>query len=141
MINRIILTGRLTRDPEVRNTTTGKIVANFAIAVDRRIKSGDQTADFFNISVWGQSAEFAQNYLKKGRLVGIDGRLQTRKYTDANGNNREAVEVVADNVSLLDRPRDDGYAPSESGAPQPAAAGAKANLEPADDEYDPFADS
>jgi len=142
MVNRVILIGRLTRDPELRTTSTGKNVANFSIAVQKRIKPQDpneRDADFFNIKAWNQTAEYVNNYLTKGRLVAVDGRIETRRYVDNQGVNREVVEIIADNVNGLDRPRDDqGGAPSYSGgggqsAPRPVAA-------PAADEYDPFAE-
>lgn len=137
-VNRVVLVGRLTRDPELRTTTTGKQVTDFSIAVDKRIKptDGSPTADFFRVSAWGQTAEFVANYLTKGRLVAVDGRLQSRKYTDKDGNNREVVEVVADNVQGLDRPRDDG-GNNMAGTAAVHAGGASV---PKDDEYDPFAD-
>ncbi|HEY0866607.1 MAG TPA: single-stranded DNA-binding protein [Fimbriimonas sp.] len=142
-LNRVVLIGRLTRDPEFRTTPNGKNYAAFGIAVQKRIKPQDpneRDADFFNIKVWGQSAEYVKNYLTKGRLVSIDGRLETRRYTDQQGVQKDIFEIVADNVQGLDRPRDDsGAAPSGNtgyssggGAPRPAA--------PAEDEYDPFAD-
>lgn len=133
-LNRVVLIGRLTRDPELRNTTTGKSVVSFSIAVDRRFKSeGQQDADFFRISAWGQTAEFVANYVTKGRLVAVDGRLQQRKYTDRDGNERETVEVVADHVNGLDRPR-------EAGAPAPSKGDAPVATAPTGEEYDPFAD-
>lgn len=138
-LNRVIMIGRLTRDPELKTTTTGKSLVSFSIAVDKRIKpnDGSPTADFFNIKAWGNTAEFVANYLAKGRLVAVDGRLETRKYTDQSGNNREITEIVADNVQGLDRPREDGApAPRQGGN---AGAGASAAV-PAVDEYDPFAD-
>ncbi|MDI9636842.1 single-stranded DNA-binding protein [Kamptonema cortianum] len=134
-VNNVVLIGRLTRDPEIRTTTSGKPVANFSIAVTKRFKpqDGSPDADFFNIVAWGSSAEFVSNYLGKGRLVAVEGRLQSRRYTTQDGNQRDVVEVVADNVQGLDRPRDDqgGSGGGEShGEPVPAAL----------DEYDPFAD-
>lgn len=133
MVNRVILIGRLTRDPEHRTTTTGKSVASFSLAVTKRFKpqDGSPDADFFRISAWGPQADYVKNYLAKGRLVAVDGRLQSRRYQDSNGVDREVVEVIADTVQGLDRPRDDagGGAPSAS---SPA---------PAEDEYDPFADA
>lgn len=136
-LNRVIMIGRLTRDPELKTTTTGKSLVSFSIAVDKRIKpnDGSPTADFFNIKAWGNTAEFVANYLAKGRLVAVDGRLETRKYTDQSGNNREITEIVADNVQGLDRPREDGApAPRQGGG-----SGSNAAV-PAVDEYDPFAD-
>lgn len=107
-INRVILVGRLTRDPESRQTTTGKTVANFGIAVQKRFKTeGEPDAEFFNVSAWGQQADYITNYGGKGRLVSVDGRLSSRKYTTQNGDNREVVEVVAESLSLLDSPRED----------------------------------
>ena len=165
-LNRVTLIGRMVRDPELRTTNTGKNVVEFSIAVDKRIKPQDPnqpTADFFRCKAWNQQADFVSNYGGKGRLCAVDGRLETRKYVDKDGNNREIVEVVADNVQLLDRPRDaeggdsggsgGGYsAGSGSGgdrnssgggggysAPRPAAQPARPAA-PAADEYDPFAD-
>ncbi len=130
-VNNVVLVGRLTRDPDVRTTPNGKQVANFSLAVDRRFKSQDgQDADFFNVVAWGNSADFVAKYLGKGRLVAVEGRLQQRKYTTQEGHVRDVVEVVADNVQGLDRPRDDsggGYSPSQSQAPN-------------EEEYDPFAE-
>lgn len=132
MINRVILVGRLTRDPETRTTTTGKSVTDFSIAVQKRIKpqDGSPDADFFRVVAWERTAEYVANYLTKGRLVAVDGRLQSRKYTDKDGMNREVVEVIADNVQSLERPRDD------AGAPATAAVAAAPGI----DEYDPFTD-
>jgi len=140
VINRVVLVGRLTRDPELRTTAGGKSVVSFSIAVQKRIKPSDGSpdADFFNISAWDKSAEYVANYLTKGRLVAVDGRLQSRKYTASDGTNREVVEVVADNVQGLDRPRDDQPG---GGAPMAGSAAVKAPAAaPNVDEYDPFAD-
>ena len=142
MINRVVLVGRLTRDPELRTTNTGKSVVSFSIAVDKRFKSnrdGDATADFFRIQAWDKTAEFVANYLSKGRLVAVDGRLESRKYTDKDGNNREVIEVIADNVQGLDRPRDDGPGGGGGGAMTGGGSSAGGAAPPAD-EYDPFAD-
>ena len=85
-VNRVVLIGRLTRDPELRTTSTGKNVVEFSIAVNKRIKpqDGSPDADFFRIKAWGQTADYVNNYLAKGRLVAVDGRLETRKWTDQN---------------------------------------------------------
>lgn len=126
-MNRVVLIGRLTRDPELKTTTTGKQVTSFGIAVDKRMKPADgPTADFFNVSAWGKTAEFVAVYLTKGRLVAVDGRIETRKYTDRDGNAREAFEIVAENVQGLDKPKDEA-----ARAVPPAQK---------EDEYDPFAD-
>lgn len=157
-LNRVVLIGRLTRDPELRTTNTGRNVVEFSIAVDKRVKPqepGAQTADFFRIKAWGNTADFVSNYLTKGRLVAVEGRLETRKFVDKEGHNREIVEVVADNVQGLDRPRDEqGGAPGQQsygGGQQSYGGGGgqsygggggrpAAQTAPAADEYDPFAD-
>lgn len=100
-MNRIILIGRLARDPELRFTSSGKAVANFSVAVNRTF-SRDGEADFFNIVVWGKVAENCANYIAKGRLVGIEGRLQNRTYETQAGEKRYITEIVADNVEFLD---------------------------------------
>jgi single-strand DNA-binding protein len=140
MLNRVVLIGRLVRDPELRTTTSGKSVVSFSIAVNKRVKAQDGTeADFFRVTAWGQTAEYVNTYLTKGRLVSVDGRLDTKKWTDKDGNNREGVEIVAENVSGLDRPRDD-----EGGTTAPRASSGRGSSAPtptpASDEYDPFAD-
>jgi single-strand DNA-binding protein len=140
MINRVVLIGRLTRDPELRTTSTGKNVVEFSIAVNKKIKpqDGQPDADFFRIKAWGQTADYVSNYITKGRLVGVDGRLETRKWTDQNGANRETVEIVADNVNALDRPREDGG--GNGGNYSGGGGGNRPSPAPAADEYDPFAD-
>ncbi len=140
MLNRINLIGRLVRDPELRTTNTGKNVVEFSIAVQKRLKPRDPNepdADFFRVKAWNQTAEYVSNYLTKGRLVVVDGRMESRKFVDNNGANREVWEVVADNVSGLDRPREDG---APAGAGSPAAARPAGGAAPSADEYDPFAD-
>ena len=143
MINRVVLVGRLTRDPELRTTTTGKSVCDFSIAVNKRVKptDGSSDADFFRVNCWERTAEYVSNYLHKGRLVAVDGRLQTRKYTANDGTNREVVEIVAENVQGLDRPRDDdGAAKGGAAAGGGARAAVAAGSAPSAEEYDPFAD-
>lgn len=121
-LNRVVLVGRLTRDPELRTTTTGKDVVSFSIAVDKRLKptDGSPTADFFRVTAWEAVGRFVNDYLSKGRLVAVDGRIETRKYQDSQGASRETFEIVADNVQGLDRPRDDSVGSTS-------------------DNYDPFA--
>lgn len=139
MVNRVVLIGRLTRDPEHRTTTTGKSVCDFSIAVSKRFKpqDGSPDADFFRVSAWGATADYVANYLAKGRLVAVEGRLQSRKFQASDGSNREVVEIVADNVQGLDRPRDDNGGGGNAGAPASKGSSAPA---PNPDEYDPFAD-
>lgn len=143
MVNRVVLIGRLTRDPEMRTTTTGKSVVEFSIAVNRRTKSPDGTdADFFRCKAWNQTAEYVANYLTKGRLVAVEGRIEQRKYTASDGTNREVFEIVADNVQGLDRPRDDQGGGGGGGYGGGAAGGGPVGGGPAPDAdgYDPFAD-
>lgn len=118
MLNRVILVGRLVADPELRYTPSGVPVASFRLAVDRQFKSqsGDRETDFINIVAWRRSAEFASNYLGKGRLVAVEGRLQIRQWTTNDGQKRTTAEVVADNIQGLDRPREGGAAPAREAA-------------------------
>ncbi len=127
MINRVVLVGRLTRDPELRTTNTGRQVASFRMAVNRTYGQ-DEQADFFNVVCWSQTAEFVSNYLTKGRLVGVDGRLQTRTWEDQEGRKRYEFEVVAERVKGLDRPRDsesrDDYSDvGDADIPEPSDSG------------------
>ena len=101
-LNTTILTGRLTADPEVRYTTNEKPVAHFRIAVDRPKKNGEKSADFLNCTAWGNLAKTCGEYLKKGRLVAVEGRLQIRAYKDKNGQDRDWTEIVANSVQMLD---------------------------------------
>ena len=105
MLNRIILIGRLTADPQLRYTTNSNAVTNFTLAVDKSFvgQDGEQGVDFINIVVWRKLAETCANHLHKGRLVAVEGRLEIRSYDDQQGIRRKAAEVVADNVRFLDR--------------------------------------
>lgn len=106
MLNRVCLVGRLTRDPELRFLPeTGTPVATFTLAVNRNFKNkqGEIEADFIPIVVWRRLAELCANYLSKGRLVAVSGRIQTRSWEDESGRRRYVTEVVADEVSFLDR--------------------------------------
>ncbi|MGB9803205.1 MAG: single-stranded DNA-binding protein [Desulfofundulus sp.] len=108
MLNKVILIGRLVREPELRYTPNGVAVARFTIAVDRPFASrqGERETDFIDIVVWQKQAEVCTQYLGKGRLVAVEGRLQIRSYDDSQGVRRKAAEVVAEQVRFLDRPRD-----------------------------------
>jgi single-strand DNA-binding protein len=138
MLNRVVLIGRLVADPELRYTPSGVPVANFRIAVDRRFTNaaGERETDFINIVAWRQSAEFAANYLGKGRLVAIDGRLQIRQWTTQDGQRRQTAEVVADSIQGLDRPREGG-ARAPEGESAPAS---ESSEEGGDDVPGPWAD-
>jgi single-strand DNA-binding protein len=129
-LNRVVLVGRLTRDPELKYTPAGVPIATMGIAVDRFTKdeSGNYEVDFFNVTAWRRTAEFAQNYLKKGRLVSVDGRLQTRSWVDqATGMKRSAVDIVADNLDPVGpRPAGDEFVPEggDHAAAEPAPTSA-----------------
>lgn len=107
-MNNVNIIGRLTRDPELRTTTTEKQVCSFSLAVQKRFKpqDGSADADFFDCVAWGQQAEYTANYLTKGKRVAVTGRLQSRKYT-VGDQQRTVIEIVADEVQGLDRPKED----------------------------------
>jgi single-strand DNA-binding protein len=118
MINRVVLVGRLTKDPDLRFTPNGVAVANFILAVDRFRKNaaGEKEADFIPIVVWQKSAEACANYIGKGSLIAVDGRIQVRTYDDKNGERRWITEVVAESVRFLDkRGESKGHDPSSIG--------------------------
>ncbi|MEJ7444315.1 single-stranded DNA-binding protein [Staphylococcus hominis] len=104
MINRVILVGRLTKDPEYRQTQSGVSTATFTLAVNRTFKNknGEREADFINVVVFRQQAENVDNYLSKGSLAGVDGRIQSRNYENKEGRRVFVTEVVADNVQFMD---------------------------------------
>ena len=119
MLNRAVLTGRLTRDPELRYTTSGTAVVSFTLAVDRQFRNqnGDRDADFINCVIWRKSAENFSNFTHKGSLVGIEGRIQTRNYENQQGNRVYVTEIVVDNFALLE-PRQNGGS-QQNGNQQP----------------------
>ena len=104
MLNRVVLTGRLTRDPELRYTGSGTAVCSFTVAVDRQFRNqnGDRDADFISCVIWRKSAENFANFTHKGSLVGIDGRLSTRNYENNQGQRVYVTEVIVDNFALLE---------------------------------------
>ncbi len=104
MINRAILVGRLTKDPELRRTQSDIPVTTFTLAVNRTFKNqqGEQEADFIQVVVWRRQAENVAKYVNKGSLVGVEGRIQSRSYDDSNGNRRFVTEIVADSVQFLE---------------------------------------
>ena len=128
MLNRIILMGRLTRDPELRRTGSGTAVTSFSLAVDRDFKSqsGEKETDFIDIVAWRSTAEFVSKYFTKGRMAVVEGRLQIRDWTDRDGGKRRSAEVVADNVYFGDSKSDGGdsagYNPGYSPAPASRSA-------------------
>ena len=125
MLNKIILMGRLTRDPELRRTGSGTAVTSFSLAVDRDFKSqnGEKETDFIDIVAWRSTAEFVSKYFTKGRMAVVEGRLQIRDWTDRDGGKRRSAEVVADNVYFGDSKREGGsdYSPAPAyGTPAPS---------------------
>ena len=128
MLNKIILMGRLTRDPELRRTGSGTAVTSFSLAVDRDFKSqsGEKETDFIDIVAWRGTAEFVSKYFTKGRMAVVEGRLQIRDWTDRDGGKRRSAEVIAENVYFGDSKReggsDYGAAPAYSAPSRPAAA-------------------
>lgn len=116
-MNKVNLIGRLTRDPEVKNTTTGKAVATFTLAVDRRFKNkdGQKEADFIPLVVWGKQAEFVGQYLSKGSQIGVSGRLQVRSYDGQDGQRRYVTEVVADEVYFISTKRKENNGSNPNG--------------------------
>ena len=108
MLNKIIIMGRLTRDPELRRTASSTAVAGFTLAVDRDFKSqnGEKRTDFIDVVAWRNTAEFVAKYFTKGRMAVVEGRLQIRDWKDKDGNNRRSAEVVAENVYFGDSKRD-----------------------------------
>ena len=101
MLNRALLVGRLTRDPELRRTGSGKAVTSFNLAVERNFKSDDQEADFVNCVCWGKIAENTERYCSKGSMVSVDGRIQTRNYENNRGQKIYVTEVIADSVQFI----------------------------------------
>jgi single-strand DNA-binding protein len=150
MLNRIILMGRLTRDPELRHTQSNIPVASFTLACDRDFKSrdtGEKQTDFIDIVAWRQTGEFVSKYFTKGRMAVVEGRLQMRDWTDKEGNKRRSAEVVADNIYFGDSKRDAeggqpsyGSAPSHGSAPSFPAPAPEPFAAPADSAFAPLSD-
>jgi single-strand DNA-binding protein len=119
MLNKIVLMGRLTRDPELRHTQSGTAVASFSLAVDRDFKgqNGEKETDFIDVVAWRNTGEFVSKYFTKGRMAVVMGRLQIRDWTDKDGNKRRSAEVIADNVYFGDsRSKDSGSAQDNDNA-------------------------
>lgn len=115
MLNKVVLMGRLTRDPEARSTQSGTSMCTFSLAVDRSFarQGEERQTDFINIIAFRSTADFVLRYFRKGQLVAVCGRLQTRNWQDQNGNNRTATEVLAEEVHFAEKKRDDnGYGDS-----------------------------
>src|SRR5690625_2959099 len=104
MLNRVVIVGRLTRDPDLRYTSTGVAVANFTVAANRPFKNqqGEQEADFINCVTWRKQAENLTTYMKKGSLIGVDGRVQTRSYENQEGKMVYVTEILAESIQFLE---------------------------------------
>ena len=114
MVNRVVLVGRITRDPEVQQTNTGIPYVRFSLACNRPFKNenGERTADFINCVAWRTQADFMKNYVRKGNQLAVEGRIQTNNYVDANGMNRQAFDVLVETVSNLEPvSKNDTYQP------------------------------
>ena len=107
MLNKVVIMGRFTKDPELRRTGSGTAVTSFSLACDRDFKSqsGEKETDFIEVVAWKNTAEFVSKYFSKGRMAVVEGRLQIRDWTDKSGNKRVTAEVVADNVYFADSKR------------------------------------
>lgn len=143
MLNRVILMGRLTKDPELKQTPNNISVATFSLAVDRNYQSDkdNKQTDFINIVAWRHTAEFVGKYFTKGQLVAVEGSIQTRSYQDKDGNNRTVFEVVADQVYFAEKKQNgENKSQSESSAKDSFQVGDLGNFEEfdADDGELPF---
>lgn len=104
MINNVVLAGRVTKDIELKVTPTGKSVCSFSLAVERKfVQNGEKVTDFINCQLWGKSAETLEKYVKKGMMIGVEGRIQTRKYTNQQGQTVYVTEVVAESFTFLEK--------------------------------------
>lgn len=132
MLNVVALQGRLARDPEMRQTTTGKSVASFTVACDRgrRDANGQSTADWIPVVAWDARAEFVCKYFQKGSMIAVDGRLQSRTYTAKDGTNRTALEIVAHNIHFCG-----SKAESTAPAGNPAAAAPAQSFAPVQEDW------
>src|SRR3954452_11770142 len=153
-INRVIITGNLTRDPELRSTSSGMSVCSLRVACNTRRKdnqSGEwvDKPNYFDVTIWGRQGENAAQYLSKGRPVAIDGRLEWREFQDKDGNKRQAVDIIADNVQFLSSPEGfnggggggNGFTPqsdipvsTDDFAPAPVGSGGGGGAAPPDDD-------
>ena len=131
MLNKVILAGRLTRDPEIKKTGSGVSVCTISIACDRDIankQTGERETDFFDVTAWRSTADFVGKHFSKGRMIQVVGRLQRHDYTDKDGNKRYVTDVLAESVYFGDTKKS-----AESDAPAPAASSSCKDDPPADD--------
>ena len=135
-MNKVILIGNLTRDPETRTTSQGTTLCSFGLAVNRRRKSeGQPDVDFFNVTAWRQLGDLCARYLSKGRKVCVVGQIQIRTYDAQDGTKRTAVDIVADEIEFLSSAQQDGGYASRAAAP--AAPAAPSGFSPADSGFTP----
>lgn len=143
MLNIVAIMGRLVRDPELRTTGNGTCVTNFTIACERRYvrKGEEREADFINVVAWRQTAEFVCKYFEKGSLIVVDGSLQSRRYQDKDGNDRTAIEIVANNINFAGSKNKDTDGGRQAAQPFKSAQTAPDNVAPqaqgmdADDDF------
>lgn len=127
MVNNVVIMGRLVRDPELRQLDNGTSVTSFSVAVDRNYvdkTTNERQADFLNVVAWRQTADFVCKYFHQGDMIAIEGSLQSRKYTDKDGNNRVAIEIVANNVSFCGGKNGGNANANTTGAPATMVANA-----------------
>lgn len=145
MLNHITIIGRITRDPEIKYTSSGIPFVRFSVAVDRPRKNpetGERETDFLDVVAWRQTAEFVNSYVNKGRLILVEGRLQVHSWDAQDGSKRKSAEIVADNVQGLDRAKTQG---AESGdmdtaAPVRESVPSQSSKSSGPEDYDPFAE-
>lgn len=139
-MNKAILIGRLTRDPELRTTPTGRNVCQFSVAVNRTYTNanGDREADFINCVVWDKQAENLARYQKKGNQIAVEGRIQTRNYDDSNGRKVYVTEVLASNISFLDAKGTSNGGSNFNNLPEPPVQEESTTVETVSVEKDPF---
>ncbi len=142
MLNKVIMMGRLVRDPEIKKVNNDISVCSFSIACDRDIvnkQSNERETDFFDVTAWRSTADFVAKYFTKGRMIVVDGRLQKRNYTDKDGNKRYAVDILANSVYFGDSKKDADAATASHDTPTPAAPQQSAGFVETDDDEDlPF---
>lgn len=137
MVNNVVIMGRMVRDPELRQLDNGTSVTSFSVAVDRNYvdkTTNERQADFLNVVAWRQTADFVCKYFHQGDMIALEGSLQSRKYTDKDGNNRTAIEIVANNISFCGG-KNGGNANANAGA---ASATMVANAPSEDNDELPF---
>ncbi|MGP3788477.1 single-stranded DNA-binding protein [Paenibacillus sp. 1A_MP2] len=144
MLNRVVLIGRLTRDPDLRYTPSGTAVTQFTLAVDRPFTSqlGEKEADFIPIVTWRQLAETCANYLRKGRLAAVEGRIQVRNYENNEGKRVYVTEVIADNVRFLESANRDNRGGNSQNRPEEPSGGGRSqsNYNSRSSNQDPFSE-